>query len=282
MLTSHTPVGVSTDSSGSVTIPAVAAVPALQVKAFWDGQIYHEEHINVMPGTSTAMTIAIPVRVWPGGAAGVGCHYLAGLWLGRCHHHARDDGDGPAGTAQYRRGPGVRAEPGDRPGLHPAPHGGQPVLGSGGAAGPGHGKRTRGTSSPSTIPATPATSLPCRTRCHDVSASDEASGSGTGVPPGGPARLRSGVVLGTALVVLALGGCRAQPAPAVGRAAAAIGQETGTPVPLVSASVSALPMVDGLVEPGWESAAAALVPLGAAGGVGAAHWSLGPCTPPPT
>jgi mono/diheme cytochrome c family protein len=60
VLTSHTPVGVSTDSAGRVTIANVAAVPALQVKAYDEGMVYHEVHINLSAGSVADARIALP------------------------------------------------------------------------------------------------------------------------------------------------------------------------------------------------------------------------------
>jgi hypothetical protein len=60
VLTAHTPVGVRTDSSGRTTIPNVAAVPALQVKAYAGGLVYHEVHVNLSPGSTGGATIALP------------------------------------------------------------------------------------------------------------------------------------------------------------------------------------------------------------------------------
>lgn len=60
VLTSHTPVGVSTDSSGRVTISNVAAVPALQVKAYDEGLVYHEVHVNLSAGSVADARIALP------------------------------------------------------------------------------------------------------------------------------------------------------------------------------------------------------------------------------
>jgi hypothetical protein len=60
VLTAHTPVGVRTDASGQVTIPRVAAVPALQVKAYAAGLVYHEVHVNLSPGTTGGGTIVLP------------------------------------------------------------------------------------------------------------------------------------------------------------------------------------------------------------------------------
>jgi len=60
VLTAHTPVGVMTDSSGRATIVNVAAVPALQVKAYAAGLVYHEVHVNLSPGGTVGATIALP------------------------------------------------------------------------------------------------------------------------------------------------------------------------------------------------------------------------------
>jgi len=60
VLTAHTPVGVQTDSAGIATISRVAAVPALQVKAYAAGLVYHEIHVNLSPGTTGGGRIALP------------------------------------------------------------------------------------------------------------------------------------------------------------------------------------------------------------------------------
>jgi mono/diheme cytochrome c family protein len=60
VLTAHTPLGVRTDGSGRATIVNVAAVPALQVKAYTDGLVYHEVHVNLSPGATADASIALP------------------------------------------------------------------------------------------------------------------------------------------------------------------------------------------------------------------------------
>jgi mono/diheme cytochrome c family protein len=60
VLTVHTPLGVRADSSGRATIVNVAAVPALQVKAYAGGLVYHEVHVNLSPGTTAEASIALP------------------------------------------------------------------------------------------------------------------------------------------------------------------------------------------------------------------------------
>lgn len=60
VLTAHTPLGVRTDSSGRATFVNVAAVPALPVKAYVDGRVYHEINANVSPGVTVDGTIAVP------------------------------------------------------------------------------------------------------------------------------------------------------------------------------------------------------------------------------
>jgi mono/diheme cytochrome c family protein len=60
VLTAHTPVGVRTDSSGRATIVNVAAVPALQVKAYTGGLVYHEQHVNLSPGATAEARITLP------------------------------------------------------------------------------------------------------------------------------------------------------------------------------------------------------------------------------
>jgi mono/diheme cytochrome c family protein len=60
VLTAHTPVGVQTDATGRVTVVNVAAVPALQVKAYLDGLVYHEVHVNLSPDATAEARIALP------------------------------------------------------------------------------------------------------------------------------------------------------------------------------------------------------------------------------
>jgi mono/diheme cytochrome c family protein len=60
VLTAHTPLGVRTDGSGRATVANVAAVPALQVKAYADGLVYHEVHVNLSPGATADASIALP------------------------------------------------------------------------------------------------------------------------------------------------------------------------------------------------------------------------------
>jgi len=60
VLTAHTPVGVRADGSGRATVVNVAAVPALQVKAYAGGLVYHEEHVNLSSGATADTSIALP------------------------------------------------------------------------------------------------------------------------------------------------------------------------------------------------------------------------------
>jgi mono/diheme cytochrome c family protein len=60
VLSAHTPLGVRTDGSGQVAIFNVAAVPALQVKAYVGGLVYHEVHVNLSPGATADAVIALP------------------------------------------------------------------------------------------------------------------------------------------------------------------------------------------------------------------------------
>jgi hypothetical protein len=60
VLTAHTPVGVRADRGGRATIVNVAAVPALQVKAYAAGLVYHEIHVNLSPGATVDGSIALP------------------------------------------------------------------------------------------------------------------------------------------------------------------------------------------------------------------------------
>jgi hypothetical protein len=60
VLTAHTPVGVATDNTGWATIVNVAAVPALQVKAYAAGLVYHEVHVSLSPGATASATIVLP------------------------------------------------------------------------------------------------------------------------------------------------------------------------------------------------------------------------------
>jgi mono/diheme cytochrome c family protein len=60
VLTAHTPVAGQTDGSGRATFVNVAAVPALPVKAYTEGRVYHEFNFNVSPGGTAEGTIALP------------------------------------------------------------------------------------------------------------------------------------------------------------------------------------------------------------------------------
>jgi hypothetical protein len=60
VLTAHTPLAGRTDGSGRATFVNVAAVPALPVKAYTDGRVYHEFNFNVSPGGTAEGTIALP------------------------------------------------------------------------------------------------------------------------------------------------------------------------------------------------------------------------------
>jgi hypothetical protein len=59
-LTARNPIAAQTDAAGRVTIPNVAAVSALQVKAYAAGRVYHEVHVNLAPGATANATIALP------------------------------------------------------------------------------------------------------------------------------------------------------------------------------------------------------------------------------
>jgi mono/diheme cytochrome c family protein len=59
-LTAHTPIGVQADASGRVTVVNVAAVPALPVKAYAEGFVYHESNANLSPGATVESTITLP------------------------------------------------------------------------------------------------------------------------------------------------------------------------------------------------------------------------------
>jgi hypothetical protein len=60
VLTAHTPIGVRADASGRVTVVNVAAVPALPVKAYAEGYVYHEANANLSPGATVESTITLP------------------------------------------------------------------------------------------------------------------------------------------------------------------------------------------------------------------------------
>jgi mono/diheme cytochrome c family protein len=60
VLTAHTPLGGVTDANGRVTFVNVAAVPALPVKAYTAGRVYHEINANVSPGGTMDGTITLP------------------------------------------------------------------------------------------------------------------------------------------------------------------------------------------------------------------------------
>jgi len=60
VLTARNPIAAQTDAAGRVTIPNVAAVQALQVKAYAASLVYHEVHVNLAPGATANATIALP------------------------------------------------------------------------------------------------------------------------------------------------------------------------------------------------------------------------------
>ena len=60
VLTAHTPLAGRTDGSGRASFVNVAAVPALPVKAYTAGRVYHELNFNVSPGATAEGTIALP------------------------------------------------------------------------------------------------------------------------------------------------------------------------------------------------------------------------------
>jgi mono/diheme cytochrome c family protein len=70
VLTAHDPAAALTDANGRATIVNAAAVPALQVKAYAAGLVYHEVHVNLTPGTTADAAIALP-GANPGGQAPV-------------------------------------------------------------------------------------------------------------------------------------------------------------------------------------------------------------------
>jgi hypothetical protein len=71
VLTAHTPLAGRTDGSGRATFVNVAAVPALPVKAYTDGRVYHEFNFNVSPGGVAEGTIALPPLPGPNVAPAV-------------------------------------------------------------------------------------------------------------------------------------------------------------------------------------------------------------------
>jgi mono/diheme cytochrome c family protein len=60
VLTAHDPAAALTDASGRATIRNAASVPALQVKAYAPGLVYHEVHVNLAPGATADAAIALP------------------------------------------------------------------------------------------------------------------------------------------------------------------------------------------------------------------------------
>jgi hypothetical protein len=59
-LTAHDPVAAITDADGRAVIFNAAAVPALQVKAYAAGLVYHEVHVNLAVGATADAAIALP------------------------------------------------------------------------------------------------------------------------------------------------------------------------------------------------------------------------------
>ena len=60
VLTAHDPAAALTDANGRATIRNAASVPALQVKAYAAGLVYHEVHVNLAPGATADAAIALP------------------------------------------------------------------------------------------------------------------------------------------------------------------------------------------------------------------------------
>lgn len=60
VLTDHAPIATVVDADGKATIDGVAAVPTMQVKAYAEGLVYHEVHVNVQPGGVVEATIVLP------------------------------------------------------------------------------------------------------------------------------------------------------------------------------------------------------------------------------
>ena len=60
VLTAHDPAAALTDADGRATIRNAASVPALQVKAYAAGLVYHEVHVNLAPGATADAAIALP------------------------------------------------------------------------------------------------------------------------------------------------------------------------------------------------------------------------------
>ena len=60
VLTAHTPLGGQADGNGWVEFRNVAAVPALPVKAYQQGRVYHEVNVNLSPGATLEGSIALP------------------------------------------------------------------------------------------------------------------------------------------------------------------------------------------------------------------------------
>jgi hypothetical protein len=59
-LTAPNPSAGITDANGQVTIPGLAAVRVMQVKAYADGLVYHEVHVTVPPGGRASAEITLP------------------------------------------------------------------------------------------------------------------------------------------------------------------------------------------------------------------------------
>jgi mono/diheme cytochrome c family protein len=59
-LTAHSPLAGRTDHAGWATFVNVAAVPALPVKAYAEGRVYHEVNFNISPSSLVEGTIALP------------------------------------------------------------------------------------------------------------------------------------------------------------------------------------------------------------------------------
>ena len=60
VLTAHSPAAAVADDTGTAVLDNMAAVPALQVKAYADGLVYHEAHANIPAGGSIEVSIVLP------------------------------------------------------------------------------------------------------------------------------------------------------------------------------------------------------------------------------
>ena len=113
VLTAHDPAAALTDANGRATIRNAASVPALQVKAYAAGLVYHEVHVNLAPGSDRRCRHRAARRQPQGPGAG-GLSRRSRRRPGRAARRGQpaDDGHRSSGRGGSGRGPAFRLEPG--------------------------------------------------------------------------------------------------------------------------------------------------------------------------